>query len=36
MERIAKALVAKDKEARDASAAAVTPVKHVVKIDAVE
>jgi hypothetical protein len=36
MERIAKALVAKDKEAHDASAAAVTPVKHVVKIDAVE
>lgn len=36
MERIAKTLVAKDKEARDASAAAVTPVKHTIKIDAVE
>lgn len=36
MERIAKILVAKDKEARDASAAAVTPVKHTLKIEAAE
>ncbi len=34
LENIAKALVAKDKEARDASAAAVKPVKHTIKIEA--
>ncbi len=33
-ERIAAALVKKDKEARDASAAAVQPVKHTIKIEA--
>lgn len=34
LERIAAALVKKDKEARDASAAAVQPVKHVIRIEA--
>lgn len=35
LEDVADALVAKDKEARDASAAAITPVKHVIKIEVV-
>lgn len=34
LERIAAALVKKDKEARDASAAAVQPVKHAIRIEA--
>jgi len=36
LENVATAQVAKDKAARDASAAAVTPVKHVIKIEAVQ
>jgi lysophospholipase L1-like esterase len=35
LERVADGLVKKDKAARDASAAAVTPVKHVIKIEAI-
>lgn len=36
LERVAQALVAKDKTERDASAAAVVPVKHTIKIEAVK
>ena len=36
LEDVAEALVAKDKTARDAAAAAITPVKHVIKIEAVQ
>ncbi len=35
LERVAEGLVKKDKIARDASAAAVEPVKHVIKIEAI-
>ena len=36
LERIADMLVERDKDARDASAAAVTPVKHAIRIEAIE
>ena len=36
LEKMAEALVAKDKPARDASAAAVTPVKHMIRLEAVK
>ena len=36
LERVAQALVAKDKVERDASAAAVVPVKHTLKIEALQ
>jgi hypothetical protein len=35
LERIAEGLLKKDKDARDASAAAVEPVKHALRIEAI-